>query len=114
MTLSKKDIFSYDDTEYKTIKVKEWGNKSLIIKSMTAREKISWSKTVTKKNSDELEFMIDIVVLCCVDEEHRQLFDKQDSSALQHKQFAAIQYIFEECIKLSAMQEEAVEEEAKN
>lgn len=113
MALSKKDIFSFDDTVYKTIKVKAWKNQELIVKSMSAKEKLDWVKLVEKKGG-ELAAAIELIITCCVDDDHRQLFDKQDAEALKHKSAEALNFISEECLKLSGLYAEAVEDEAKN
>lgn len=114
MTLSKKDIFSYDDTVYKTIKVKAWNNGEIIIKTMSAQEKVNWVKMFENKKNTELEALIELILICCVDEEHRKLFEKCDIEALKHKSFEALNYISNECLVLSGLHAEAVEEEAKN
>ena len=113
MALSKKDIFSYDDTIYKTIVVKAWNSGELIIKSMTATEKLDWVKLVEKKNG-ELEAAIDLIMISCVDDNHKLLFDKQDKAALKHKSAEALNFISEECLRISGLYADSVEEEAKN
>lgn len=113
MTLSKKDIFSFDDTIYKTIKVKAWNNGEMVVKSMSATEKLDWVKLV-EKNNNELESIIQLLLVCCVDKDHKQLFDKQDEAALKHKSFEALNFISNECLMLSGLYAEAVEDEAKN
>ena len=113
MTLSKKDIFSFDDTVYKTIIVKAWNNGEMIIKSMSATEKLEWVKLV-EANKDELSSLIELIIVCCVDKEHKQLFDKQDKAALKHKSFEALNFISNECLIMSGLYADAVEDEAKN
>lgn len=114
MALSKKDIFSFDDTVYKTIVVKAWNNGELIIKTMSAQEKIEWVKMFDNKKHTELDALIELMLICCVDENHSKLFDKQDLAALKHKSFEALNFISNECILLSGLHADAVEEEAKN
>lgn len=114
MSLSKKDIFSFDDVKYKTIKVRAWNDGELILKSMSAAEKVSWSKKVNAKNADELDYMIELIIISCVDSGHSKMFEATDKPALKNKSISAIQQIFEECINVSTLGATAVEEEAKN
>lgn len=114
MALNKKDIFGRDDVVYKTIKIKAWDNEELILKSLSAREQADWMKKSQKKNADQLDTMVDVVIMSCVDDNHNKLFDKQDGPALANKQFAAITQIFDAALNLAGLGEDEVEEEAKN
>lgn len=114
MALNLKDIEQIQDIRYKTIKVPAWKNAELVIKSMTVKEKVDWSTLVNDKKTDDLGYMIKMLMVSCVDDNHQLLFNAKHEAMLKHKSFNAIQYIFDECITLSAMSEDDVEEEAKN
>lgn len=114
MALNLKDIEQIKDIRFKTIKVPSWDNQELILKSMTAEEKVNWSKLVNDKKTDDLGYMINMLLICCVDDNHQLIFNANHAVMLKHKSFSAIQFIFDECITLSSMREEDVEEEAKN
>jgi hypothetical protein len=113
MALSKKDILLMDDTEYKTIEVKAWKSQKLIIKSMSAKEKIDWIKEVENKDG-ELNAAIQLIVICCVDDDHKQLFGKEDIEALKNKSAEALNEISEQCLIISGIYAGAEEDAAKN
>lgn len=102
-----------DDTEYRTIQVKAWNNAEIIIKSMSAKEKLDWVKSVEKKNN-ELNAALELIIICCVGDDHKPLFEKHDLEALQHKSAEALNFISGECLKMCGLHSDAIEEEAKN
>ena len=102
-----------DDTKYKTIKVKAWKNQKLVIKTMSAKEKVDWIKEVEKKGG-ELNAAIELIVICCVDDDHKQLFGKEDIDALKNKNAEALNEISEQCLILSGLYSGAEEDAAKN
>lgn len=113
MALNKKQIFQLDDTRYKLIKVKAWNNSKIKIKTMSAAEKIDFIKLVEKDKS-EMGMVIQLVVSCCVDDNNNNLFTKEDIPALKSKSADALIEIASECLKLSEIGADAVEDAAKN
>lgn len=111
MLLSRAEILSLEDTDYKEVEVPKWG--TLRIKTLSIEEQISFEKMNKDKKTDS-EIMFCLLSLCCVDKEGAQLFTKEDFSVLNKKSAISILSLFKSCLDLNSMNVNDLDVKAKN
>lgn len=109
-------IFALDDIETELVDVKVW-DVTLLVKSMTARDRAKMVASAASANgSFNLEEVLpDLVIHCTFDPEtNEQVFRPSDRDALLAKSAAAIEQIATVAMRLSGMDEDAVDEAGKD
>lgn len=121
MTLLTKDqILSADDRDFKDLEVPEWTPKGsdvmcVRIMAMSGAERDSFEASLLDKKFKNdpkraLNFRARFIASCIVDEDGKRLFAASDIVALGKKSAAPISRVFDECRDLNGMTEEAAEE----
>jgi len=109
-------IFAVDDIESELVEVKAWGV-TVLVKSMTARDRAKMVGNAAGSNGlFNLEDVLpDLVIHCTFDPESgEQVFRPTDRDALLAKSAAAIEQIATVAMRLSGMDEDAVDEAGKD
>ena len=114
MLLTKEAIFAAKDVNSKVIDVPEWGIGAQIkIKAMSIKDQLVYEKEVAAKK-DESDIIFNMLILCCVDEDNKHIFDKKDIELLKEKSSTAILKVFNECLNINSLDVDSVEKIAKN
>jgi hypothetical protein len=109
-------IFAADDIESELVEVKPWGV-TVLVKSMTARDRAKMiGDSVENNGAFRLEEVLpDLVILCTFDPETgEKVFADNDRDALMAKSAAPIEQIATVAMRLSGMDEDAVDEAGKD
>ena len=110
-------IFAADDIESELVEVAVWGV-TVQVKSMTARDRakmIGDAQTETGMNFRLEEVLPDLVINCTYDPETgERVFQPTDRDALMAKSSAAIEQIATVDMRLSVMNDEAVDKAGKD
>lgn len=111
--LNKNNIKEARDSKYSYVNVPEWGDKDskIKIKSLSFKDQIEIEKIHNQKDSSESEKVLDVVLLACVDEDNKSLFDSSDKNWLKSKSPKPIMKIFNAVMDMVG---EDVDEKAKN
>jgi hypothetical protein len=112
MLLSKSDILSKNDLKVEIVQVPEWKG-PVKIKVMSIAEQIEFEK-MDKDKSHNSDLIFAMLVLCCIDDEGKHLFNKEDIPALKEKSSTAVIKLFKACLKLNQLNENDLEKKAKN
>lgn len=117
MALSKKAIFAAKDNDTHEVPVPEWGG-SILLRSMTGTQRNNyeyWAHLQSKAKSPDYRGIRERLIICCaVDESGEALFTEGDLSELAAKNSEVIDRLHEQCQKLCGMDDNAVEDAAKN
>jgi hypothetical protein len=109
-------IFAVDDIESELVEVKVWGV-TVLVKSMTARDRAKMVGNAANASGvfNLEEVLPDLVIHCTFDPESgEQVFRPTDRDALLAKSAAAIEQIATVAMRLSGMDEDAVDEAGKD
>tara|TARA_Y100000593_G_C4316180_1_gene340988 strand:+ start:3519 stop:3872 length:354 start_codon:yes stop_codon:yes gene_type:complete len=117
MALSRDAIFNAKDTDVHEFEVPEWGG-TILLRSMTGKQRNNyeyWAMIQSKKEFPDYRGIREKLILsCAVDEKGQPLFEEDDLEALAEKNSDVIDRIHEKCREICGMDEDAVEEAAKN
>ncbi len=118
MALTKDQIVDKTDVEVKEVYVPSWGD-SVFIRVMGADENDRYQRYYLNKDGkvdiNKLQgARARLCALCICDEKGNRLFSDDEAKELGKKSTKAIELIVKECNKLNGLDDEAVEEEAKN
>jgi hypothetical protein len=120
MRLSRDDILKADDIETREVAVPEWGDGTVLIRGLTGKQRDDFEASCSQDRGKQgivrilANFRAKLVVRCLVDDDGGRLFSDQDASALGEKSAAAIDRLFEVAAELSRLNNEDIEELAKN
>jgi hypothetical protein len=109
-------IFAVDDIETELVEVKVWGV-TVLVKSMTAKDRARMVGNAAGSNGQfNLEDVLpDLVIHCTFDPEtNERVFMPNDRDALMAKSAAAIEQIATVAMRLSGMDEDAVDVAGKD
>jgi len=109
-------IFAADDIESELVEVKQWGV-TVLVKSLTARDRAKMIGGAVQNNGAfQLEEVLpDLVIASCYDPETgERVFLESDRDALMAKSAAPIEQIATVAMRLSGMDEEAVDDAGKD
>jgi hypothetical protein len=108
------DILSADDIQTKVVDVPEFGEGAQVkVKSLTLQEQLDYEKEIQGKK-DLGDPIFSIVTKCCVDENNKPLFTKDDVAALKLKSSKGMLKIFTACLEINSLDIGSVEKLAKN
>lgn len=120
MVLSREAIQKVNDLPTEEVRVEEWGG-SVLIKSMTGKERDDFEATIQKKSKgkgDDIDIRgLKVLLLsyAIVDEEGKTIFnDKEGREILNSKSAKAINTVFERVQEMNGLTNEQTEELAKN
>jgi hypothetical protein len=124
---SKAALLAADDRKYEDVRVPEWGDELVRVRSLTALEKDTFEKSMTTYRREGQRYVAmpnltnmrgRMVVLCIVDPETKErMFTDSDAALLGAKNSAAVDRIVEACKRLSGWDNadlQKMEEELKN
>ncbi len=115
--LSKEQILSADDREYKIIHIEKWGG-DVRIATMQACDRDAFEATmIPEKGKDKVKqlanFRARFVSQCIVNDEGNRLFSPADMVQLGRKSAAILSTLFDACRELNGMTDEDIEELGK-
>jgi len=120
MLLSKDAILAANDLQYEDVHVPEWGG-TVRVRALTGAERDAFEAKMAEARQKGMalgaalhNFRAKLVVRCIVDEQGKRLFSDDDAKALGTKSGAVLDRLFDVARRLSGMNEDAVEEAAKN
>ena len=117
MALSRDAIFAAKDTEIHEFEVPEWGG-TILLRSMTGEQRNNyeyWAHQQSSAKKPDYRGIRERLIICCaVDENGDPLFSEEDLSSIASKDSAVIDRIHGKCQSICGMDNEAVEEAAKN
>lgn len=116
--LSKNDIFEMDDLATKIITVPGWkdskGNPGQVkIKSLQAFEIDNFNTKQMELSDDKsalFNYKARYISMCIVDDSGKKMFGEIDAQLLGRKSNKALDFIFEECMKLNKQTSEDIKE----
>lgn len=114
MLLTKDQILSLDDREYKEVEVPEWGG-SVRLASMSAADRDAFEASLIpdkkSKASDRMKnFRARFLSRCIVDAEGNSVFDAHSVVLLGRKNASVINRLFDIARELNGMTEEDVQD----
>lgn len=114
VALSREDIFRASDIVTEWVSVPEWGG-GLYVRGMTAGERDALEASLLtekgKRNMDRLaQFRSRVLLLCCVDDAGRRIFQPTDIQAISKKSMVAVERVLNVAQRLSGMTEEDVDQ----
>jgi hypothetical protein len=112
MLLTKEQISLVDDLPTKIVSVPEWGG-DIKLRAMVTKDRIDFERINADAKSED-ETMINLIIYSCVDENNKLMFSKEDFKMLAAKSAYPIVRLFKECVDLSVLSQEKLEEKAKN
>lgn len=108
-------IFAAADIESELVEVAQW-DVTLLVKSITAKDRAVMISGSVENNGDFRleEILPDLVIAACYDPETgEKVFQPQDRDALMAKSAAPIEQLAQVAMRLSGMDETAVDEAGK-
>lgn len=112
--LNKKQIQERDDIHYRVIQVPQWGNDEIKLRSLLLEEQFVINSLEGRKDVSESDKILEVIVMCCVDDKNNQLFEPEDKAWLKTKSPDAIVHIFNEIMNMVSINDDKLEERAKN
>src|SRR5688572_16771684 len=100
-----------DDLPRREIKIPEWGNKSVFIRTLSAGERDQFEASLTDRTTN---IRARLAVMCLCDEDGSPLFTQDKVEALAKKSGKALDRVFDAAIHLNKISKEDVEELEKN
>lgn len=116
--LTRDDILAADDLSRIQVHVEAWGG-DVIVRAMTGAERDLWEESIQKRKREDESFDLkniraELLSMVLVDESGKNLFTRGDIDALGKKAADPLTLLFDAARKLSGINEEDVEELAKN
>ena len=109
--LTRDEILDADDLEVWDVEVPEWGG-TVLVQSLTAAQVERVQRKYKGKGIKGLTAAL--VALACVDENGKRLFQQSDLDRLSNKSLSACTRVLKIIMAQNAMEEEDLEELAKN
>lgn len=100
-----------DDRKFCEFFVPEW-NDTVLLRSMTANERDLWEKKFTGNKIPDI-VRAALVAKCFVDSNGTRLFSDEQASTLGEKSAAALDRLFDYCMKMNRFSKEDIEELTK-
>lgn len=111
------EILAYEDRPKAAVFVREWNNKRVLLKMLTAadRDKFDRETLRRKKKKVDIRPRERLIILCAEDENEQPLFRDSDEEALAQKSNAALDRLFRiACRHNGLIEEDEEEDEAGN
>jgi hypothetical protein len=110
--LTRDQIKNKEDRKSKIVNV--WGGQVKVV-AMSAKQYIEYQATVTKLTPEEQSLVgATLITFCCVDEEGKPLFTKEDASWLLDKSPENLGVLLDAALSLNSITSEQIEDQAKN
>jgi hypothetical protein len=114
MRLTRDAILAADDHKTEVVQVPEWGGE-VVVRGLRGRERDEFEASIVERRGRQMvpntaNIRAKLVVLCCVDDDGKPLFNKTDVEQLGEKSGAPIDRIYEVAAKLSGMTDEDMNE----
>ena len=114
----REEILAIKDIEQKTVKIKKWGNKQVIVKTMTAGDRYGLIEQATDKKSgdvDTTKLTMLMLIACTYDPAtNERIFQSDDWKALRDKSSAAVEEISAVVREMNGLGGEQQEKAEKN
>lgn len=107
--LTKEQIVAAEDRRYVEVEVPEWGGK-VRLGTMSASARDDYDRILMRmreKSADAIDIRAPMVAVCLVDAAGEPLFPLDERAALARKSGPVIVRLFNECLRLNGMSEEA-------
>ena len=110
-----KDILDFDDRQYETIEIPEWG-RSIRVGTMGVLDRVRVESSAAKLDTPEgnAAFQATVVQLTAYNGDGQLLFAPEDIPALQQKSATAIAKLFGAALRVNKMRAEDAEEMQRN
>ena len=111
------EILGFDDTEYEEVTVKQWKNKKVLIRSITAGDRFDVvNKSMDKKDNIDITKlnMYTLIACVCDPETKKPLFTQADYEVLRGKNSGAIDTLLSTANRLNGLDEIAKKLAEKN
>ena len=110
------DILSFDDLESKVIKIKEWNNTKIKVKSLSAEKRYNLiNSCMTGDKVDTMKLYVHTAIACAFDPEtEEQIFTTNDFDLLKTKASSAIEKIITVANELNGIGEGEIKVAEKN
>lgn len=119
MRLSRDDILKAEDASTEEVPCPEWGG-TVLVRGMTGRERDEFELSTLEQGRggrskpNLVNIRAKVVARCCVNDDGERLFTLADVQALGDKSGAAIDRVYGVAARLSGLQEEDLEEMARD
>lgn len=111
--LSREEILGKEDLPVEDVPVPEWGG-SVGIRTMTATEKVEFSRDIDTDDTSKGDFMSQLVALTACDKDGNALFTKEDVLALGKKNGNAMSELCDAAQRINKMGKKYQDETEKN
>jgi len=117
INLTRDDILNADDSQKEQVHVKQWGG-DVFVRVMTGENRDHFEEECRRRtgtgtiNYEGMKALL--IVLTVVDEDSKPLFTEDDIAELNKKNGAAIDFLFQEALRVNAIGQQQLEEIAGN
>jgi len=112
MLLNLDEIKKSQDVKISIVPMPEWGG-DIKLKALNFCEQIHFEAERQKINNDS-DLILLLLGLCIVDDNNTRIFDDQSMDILKGKNASCLLRLFKACLELNSLDENSVEEKAKN
>ena len=117
--LTRDEILGMQDLEIHELEIPEWGNRVVLVRGMTGRERDKYEDSLYKQKGKDRKLNVfnaraKLVALCVVDDKGNRLFSDADVAALGDKSSKALDRIFAFAMDLSGIGQEDMDDLTKN
>jgi hypothetical protein len=113
MTLLNKDILKKQSSPLTKKYIDEW-DCEVYFKKFTIADEILLEKLNSKKRITEVEKLLNIIILACVDDKGEKIFKPEDKDELMDMQSSALNKIVQIANEETGLNDQDIEEKAKN
>ena len=110
--LNREQFLSAQDSKFVEVALPELGGE-VRIKSLSIAEQLQFEATATTSKSQN-ELVFDLILISCVDDDNKQMFRKEDLTAIKAKSASSITKLFKAILALNNLDEDEVDGLAKN
>ena len=107
-------LLSMKDATVETVTIPEWGNREVRVRSLTAAERDHFERRVLKSGDDISGLKALLATMTVVDDDNERVFTEADIPALQGKNAAVLDRVWQTAQRLSNLLDEDVETLAGN
>jgi len=116
--LTRQDILAVDDLPKEQVHVKAWGG-DVIVRGMTGQERDLWEESIQKRKREDETFSLEniraeLLSMVLIDADGKNLFTRKDIDVIGKKSADPLTLLFDVARRLSGVNEEDVDELAKN
>lgn len=111
--LDKSKFFAMDNLEYKDVEIKGLDG-SIRLKNMSIKDQLEFEELASKKDVNQKDLMLHLVLKSCIDEKGELLFSEEDLPALENYRADIMIELFKAILEMNSLSQDEVDSIAKN